>query len=137
MKKIVGLLLLVLAFASCEENYPMAKEVIGNWKVVKIEVIDEFDHIPEALMSFSFREDGTYEAVNEEGEMEPGTDSNPFRKEGKFTGYYRVDAPTGMTIREKYLAPVYYGNVEMVDGKLEMVYNSGDQRVKIIMEKQS
>jgi hypothetical protein len=137
MKKILGLLLLALAFASCGENYPLAKEVIGNWKVAKVEVIDEFDHIPERTLSFSFREDGTYEAVNEEGEMEKVTDSNPFRKVGKFTGHYKVDAPTGLRLREKYLAPMFYGNVEMKDGKLEMVYNSEDeQRVKIIMEKQ-
>jgi len=90
---------------------------------------------PVALLEFTFNEDGTYTATNEEGMLENTEGSHPFRAKGTYKGQYLVDAPTALRIREEYRGPVSFAPAEVENNTLSLRYSSyhDDQAVTITL----
>ena len=94
---------------SCTPSEQYSDDIIGKWELIQT---DEYE--PEPGFIWEFKEDLTYSIVNNVGKFETDPfESTPFRAKGTFEGHYLVDAPKGMTMREKYRAPMIFSALEI------------------------
>lgn len=119
-KKTTWLLGLVVtfsfAFFSCTPTEEYTDDIIGKWELIKVD-----NYEPEPGFTWEFKEDLSYTIVNNIGRFEDDPfESTPFRAEGTYEGFYLVDAPKGMGIREKYRAPMRFSALEISEDGSEL-----------------
>ena len=108
--------IITLTITSCTPTEQYTDAIIGKWELI---LTDEYK--PEPGFIWEFNEDLTYSVINNAGKFETDPfESTPFRAKDTFSGYYLVDAPKGMSIREKYRAPMFFSALEISDDGNEM-----------------
>lgn len=100
---------ITLSLVSCTSKEQYADDIIGKW-----ELLETDDYELEPGFIWEFKEDLTFSIVNNAGKFETDPfETTPFRGEGTYEGYYLVDAPKGMTMREKYRSPMFFSALEI------------------------
>jgi hypothetical protein len=136
---ILMLTLYGLVLSSCSQ-YENTDLIVGKWELINVK---NFKADPGFI--WEFNADETYTITNPEGSYENDPDdSNPLRDKGVYTGMYNIDAPAGLTIREKYRPPYFYSAVEIDGNKMSMQFIEEDyvskpgeltQYIKLTFEK--
>lgn len=100
---------ITFSLISCSTSEQYSDDIIGKWELLQT---DDYELEPGFI--WEFKEDLSFSIVNNAGKFETDPfETTPFRGKGTYEGFYLVDAPKGMTMREKYRSPMFFSALEI------------------------